>query len=1214
MKVVITDNSFKMISIQGTIIQDQKDIKFLQINLNHCGAAVGNMIQYVQENKIDVILVQEPYIFNNLIGLNKDNKFVPLPSGWRPFLSLRRSSGIIIVNPNILAILVSQSPNAVLVNLTTSNFPLSIVSFYSPPSNDFLDDFNFLLNFPDLTYFLIGGDFNAKFQELGYSYTCERAKVLQDFIISKNLLLVNDPDAPSTYFVPFRDHDKKGNPDITLLGSGIKQFLSSWSVDEYSASESDHRYINYTFNLNLPLKCYKRYKTKYSNFKKFNYNFAKLNNNLLNSLSLINNTLELENFIENLTKSIQNIANISFKFKAMKLFPSTPWWTGNLRSRRSKVNALYKKIKSSKDPELKNQYKIKYRKEIAIYKREIKAAKINSWKSFCTSHQEHYGSLFKILNNKLLKHTDFIHSNLETLPLNSDFDSIQSELLNTHFSLSTSPRPEPYSFPVNAPPLTKREFFYAVSCQSLNKAPGHDGIDGRILKNLTTKFFKLFFKLFDKCIQLNYFPKIWKSALPIFFTKKNKNPKNPNSYRPICLLPTLGKLLERIIKNRLTYELEHKNFLNDNQFGFRSHRSTTVLLYNIIEQIKLNLKSFKYCTLISFDIEGAFNNIDHSVIQEIILQLPIENYLKNLLNSFLNFRQIINETKNNTEIFFSLKGCPQGSCLGPSVWTLVADKILKSLPDSLYFKAFADDFVLIEKANSRRSLESATNYSIQIFSDICDSLNLNVSASKTEGTLFGPNLLLNRRPIFKIKNSTIKIVNNLKYLGIILDPKLNFIPHLDYLNSKILDFTTNISRNRGRFWGINYSLLRLWYSTVLEKQLTYGSEAWSPFLNVHGLRKLKSLQRKCILSVSGAYKSSATDGLLTILGIPPLDLIMEINRKKFLLKYINQPVNIQDILINPDEIDFNIINTDIDPTLPIKNIINIENFKQEDINKFNMDLIIYTDGSKNEQGSAYAITANYQNNYIYDYNSRISENNSIFQAELLAIKRAIEWSIFNDYNKVLILSDSQSAIHSILKFYPDNLITVDIFRLLINNPNKKFYLSWIKGHAGIEGNERVDRLAKQPLLNNNPIDNFNIPFPISYLKSLLKQELLAKWQFRWDYLDTGRYTYNFLPTVKLSSLINNKTNRIIFYFLTGHGSFPTFLYKINKLTTDLCICGCQGHPLHYVFDSCPLVPHKFKSNSSLTLFQNFLLIIKVPSLVCKLSENYSHLDQHYSDY
>ncbi|XP_049315861.1 uncharacterized protein LOC125779263 [Bactrocera dorsalis] len=109
------------------------------------------------------------------------------------------------------------------------------------------------------------------------------------------------------------------------------------------------------------------------------------------------------------------------------------------------------------------------------------------------------------------------------------------------------------------------------------KAPGVDGIPNKALKIAIKHNAKPFAELFTRCLQKGVFPKIWKKQRLVLLQKPNKPAGEPNSYRPLCMLDTTGKILERIICARLELHLEKEGEkgLSDNQYGFRKKRSTT---------------------------------------------------------------------------------------------------------------------------------------------------------------------------------------------------------------------------------------------------------------------------------------------------------------------------------------------------------------------------------------------------------------------------------------------------------------------------------------------------------------------------------------------------------------------------------------------------------------------------------------------------------------
>ena len=121
--------------------------------------------------------------------------------------------------------------------------------------------------------------------------------------------------------------------------------------------------------------------------------------------------------------------------------------------------------------------------------------------------------------------------------------------------------------------------------------------------------------------------------------------------------------------------------------------------------------------------------------------------------------------------------------------------------------------------------------------------------------------------------------------------------------------------------------------------------------------------------------------------------------------------------------------------------------------------------------------------------------------------------------------------------------------------DKFLYIKWVKAHVGIYGNERADKLAKQVLENTYDCE-LNIPYLITYLKKHISENIDKEWQEYWDNSEKGRDTYRIIK-VDRNYLCKNQVS---LYFLTGHGSFPSYLFKIKKKDDDLCICGSIANP------------------------------------------------------
>jgi hypothetical protein len=106
------------------------------------------------------------------------------------------------------------------------------------------------------------------------------------------------------------------------------------------------------------------------------------------------------------------------------------------------------------------------------------------------------------------------------------------------------------------------------------KAPGHDLISGKMLKELPKKCIKLITYIFNAVMKTGYYPETWKISQIIMIPKPGKDVTNVNSYRPISLLPTLSKLFEKMLLQKLKPILHEKNIIPDHQFGFRESHGT----------------------------------------------------------------------------------------------------------------------------------------------------------------------------------------------------------------------------------------------------------------------------------------------------------------------------------------------------------------------------------------------------------------------------------------------------------------------------------------------------------------------------------------------------------------------------------------------------------------------------------------------------------------
>ncbi|GBN94055.1 hypothetical protein AVEN_183360-1 [Araneus ventricosus] len=249
----------------------------------------------------------------------------------------------------------------------------------------------------------------------------------------------------------------------------------------------------------------------------------------------------------------------------------------------------------------------------------------------------------------------------------------------------------------------------------------------------------------------------------------------------------------------------------------------------------------------------------------------------------------------------------------------------------------------------------------------------------------------------------------------------------------------------------------------------------------------------------------------------------------------------------------------------------------DDGGNINTGLRIYTDGSKTEKGVGAAFCVLTDVSITHRWSTRLSLRNTVFQAEILALLKAVEHAVSLPTQQLTILVDNQASINSAANPKSHNSIARKIFKLLHRHPHIR--VSWIKAHAGYIGNEEADRLAKEAAETKN-FPETPLELPKSFIKTFLRQKMLATWQMAWDDGDTGRLIHNIIPKVSLDS-INWTRNEVLFF--TGHGPFPSFLQRFNLAETSFCSCGgigTQSIMLRFASSQPPTILHHPANNIS----------------------------------
>ena len=360
--------------------------------------------------------------------------------------------------------------------------------------------------------------------------------------------------------------------------------------------------------------------------------------------------------------------------------------------------------------------------------------------------------------------------------------------------------------------------------------------------------------LFKSCFALGLFPDKLKIAKIIPVLKKGDRQEISN-YRPISILSCLSKILEKLIYVRTVSFLNKNSILIPTQYGFRNSHSTTHALLDVVNNAYNNINDNNFTALIFIDLKKAFDTVNHSILIRKLSHYGIRGIANDLFSSYLHDRKQFVKIENvKSDMKVTEYGVPQGSALGPLLFLLYVNDLSSCSSNSP--RLFADDTCLIVNDSSYVKLIEKVNEEIRSVSKWMNANKLTINMTKSNILVISPKL--NKFCFYNSSNyptTSIPIITTARYLGIILDDKLSFQPHIKLLEGK-LSRSLGILRKVKPFLSTS-CMLQLYYS-FFHSHLQYGILLWGSTSKTY-LSKIKVLQNKAIKVIGGGkWRDRAT--------------------------------------------------------------------------------------------------------------------------------------------------------------------------------------------------------------------------------------------------------------------------------------------------------------------------------------------------------------------
>jgi len=852
-----------------------------QLNAHHSKAATANLQKHLDQlGPMSIGLIQEPWHIHGAVkGLSNPSRTVyaaTMPGDTAP-------RAVVTCTKDLSPMFVPQasSRDLAVVQLTMrlpgkGNQLVTVASAYlagdEPIPHQALIDLSTLCH-RTKSELIIGFDANAHHVIWGSTDTNQRGSELLELLTQQNWHLLNQGCCP-TFVTAVRSEVL----DITICTPGLCKIITDWKVSDQHML-SDHRMLEFSVQ---KAKVEQRWTR---NVRKTNWDqyVTVLDQELPKEVIHPQSSEETENYSQSIANAVTDAFQRSCKATRNTGKRAPPWWNEHTKTELSQLKRqsqdAFKAFLAHKTP---NNWKAS-KAASRLYMGAIRRAKRQSWRRFCheVSTSAETGRMSKILRMGPQTAMGLLERPDGSTTTNAS--ETLSHLLEIHFPnckigespVETARTPTSRCWDMACQIVTEHALSGAVKSLLPYKAPGPDDIFPVLLQKGYGLLAPHLLQLYRASLYWGYLPRSWRLAKVVFIPKPGKPTyAKAKSWRPISLSSFVLKVAEKMVDRYLKMRYLVKHPLHQHQHAYQAGKSTETALHSFLAKVQDTLDNKHYALACFLDIQGAFDNAQFCDVKRALKGRGVCPVIQDWATNLLQQRAVLATAGTATCSALTTQGTAQGGVLSALWFVLVIDELLCRLNNQRYFTiGYSDDTTILLTGPDLGTLCELMQLALNSVQRWCAQSKMGISPEKTQMMLFTRKYKLQGLKTVRLAGVPLELVNQVKYLGLYLDPKLHWNEHIRLKSVATYRALWQCRQAVRNTWGLTPRVSKYLYECIVRPMLTYGCLFWAKdAAKARSTQQLSKVQRLGCLMIMSALRSTPLSAIEALSGVMPLDL------------------------------------------------------------------------------------------------------------------------------------------------------------------------------------------------------------------------------------------------------------------------------------------------------------------------------------------------------